>query len=326
MHSRSGCKSICIACLIIRTWLIGLQAHLIVDCKPISLQSHRLYSFIWRIEHRAVIGETRASSPTASSLPQHYTAPPPTSGSSAACRRPRPQRHAAKPPSTTRVQQNQCWAATKLQRNQRLITTRNIHFYDKNLNNESETVKEEHFLWRIFTFRHRSPVMILQPSLSIMKSNIVTRSIIEEHTVSSHITHATHLWRSSLEVWWPGLRHWTNYTSVMKFSICNEWHFVINLYTVFSPSDVCLWELQLVIRDTCNSSWSLALGPFSMWRVPVGPFSIRRVPIGPRVTHPWHLQFIIKVFTRSFIHPTCTCGTLLHPTSGTQRLTCHVYL
>jgi len=40
----------------------------------------------------------------------------------------------------------------------------------------------------------------------------------------------------------------------------------------------------------------------------------------------WDLQFIIKVSTRSFLHPTCTYGTLLHPTSGARWLTCHMYL
>ena len=88
--------------------------------------------------------------------------------------------------------------------------------------------------------------------------------------------------------------------------------------------------------------------------------------MGPAVTHPWCLQFIIKVSARSYLHAMCTCGTvlhlhltcgtrqthlhltcgtrrfachltlaihhkslhsvLLHPTCGTQWLTCHVYL
>ena len=63
-----------------------------------------------------------------------------------------------------------------------------------------------------------------------------------------------------------------------------------------------------------------------MWRIPMGPFSIWHVPMGPTVTHPWCLQFVIKVSARSFLHPTCTCGTLLHQTSGTRPLMCHVYL
>ena len=39
----------------------------------------------------------------------------------------------------------------------------------------------------------------------------------------------------------------------------------------------------------------------------------------PTVTHPWCLQFVIKVSSRSFLHATCTCGTLHHPmcTCGT---------
>jgi hypothetical protein len=55
------------------------------------------------------------------------------------------------------------------------FTTRNIHFYDENVNDESEIIIEERFLWRIFLFRHRSVVTILQPSLSMMKSGIVTK-------------------------------------------------------------------------------------------------------------------------------------------------------
>jgi hypothetical protein len=81
------------------------------------------------------------------------------------------------------------------------------------------------------------------------------------------------------------------------------------------------WHLQFIIKV---SAWS-----FSIRRVPVGPFCIRpvgldvrRVPMGPTITHPWRLQFIIKVSARSFLHPTCTCGTPLHPTCGTRRLTC----
>jgi hypothetical protein len=36
--------------------------------------------------------------------------------------------------------------------------------------------------------------------------------------------------------------------------------------------------------------------------------------VGSAVTHLWRLQFVIKVSARSFLHATCTCGTLLHPT------------
>ena len=93
-------------------------------------------------------------------------------------------------------------------------TTKNIHFYDRNLNGDSETVIEDHFLWRIFLFRHRSVVMILQPSLSMMKFGIVTKNVIEEHRVSSQTTRATHLWQSPLILWRTWLRHWTNYTSM----------------------------------------------------------------------------------------------------------------
>ena len=134
------------------------------------------------------------------------------------------------------------------------FTTRNIHFYDENLNDESETIIEERFLWRIFLFHHRSVVMILQPFLSMMKSGIGTKNIIEERRVLSQITHATHLWRSPLKLWWIGIHHWTNYLSMMNniWSITNG--FVIDLHTVLSPSDVYLWDLQLLIHDACNSS------------------------------------------------------------------------
>jgi hypothetical protein len=40
----------------------------------------------------------------------------------------------------------------------------------------------------------------------------------------------------------------------------------------------------------------------------------------------WCFQFIIKVSARSFLHPTCTCGILLHPTYGTRQLACHLCL
>jgi hypothetical protein len=91
-----------------------------------------------------------------------------------------------------------------------------------------------------------------------------------------------------------------------------------SLCSVLSPSDVYL-------RDPST---------FDLWDqtayvscVPMGPFSISIWPVGHddlRVT--WRLQFIIKISTRSFLHPTCTCGTLLHPTYGIWQLTCHVYL
>ena len=120
---------------------------------------------------------------------------------------------------------------------------KNIHFYDENLNDESETVIEEHFLCWIFLFHHRSVVTILQPSFSMTKSGIVTKNITEEHRVSSQITRATHLWRSPLKLWRIGLCHWTNYTFVMNNirSVTND--FVVDLHTVLSPSDVYLWDL-----------------------------------------------------------------------------------
>jgi hypothetical protein len=91
------------------------------------------------------------------------------------------------------------------------------------------------------------------------------------------------MWWSSLELWRPGLHHWTNYTSVMKFSICNEWHFVINLHMVLSPSDC-----------TC------------------GTYSYSSVTLA--ICH--------KVSTRSFLHLTCTCGILLHLTCTYGTYSC----
>jgi hypothetical protein len=45
-----------------------------------------------------------------------------------------------------------------------------------------------------------------------------------------------------------------------------------------------------------------------------GTFSIRRVPVGPVVTHPWRLQFVIKVSTRSFLTTRAKgfCGKNFH--------------
>jgi hypothetical protein len=173
------------------------------------------------------------------------------------------------------------------------LTTRNIHFYNKNLNDESETVIEDRLLWRTFLFRHKSVVTILQPSLSMTKSGIVTKNVIEEHRVSSQITRATHLWRSLLILWWTGLRRWTNYTSMTNNiqSVTNDalskistryflhptctcrtcsyssvtlairhksFRSILSPYDVYlwypSPSDVDLWDLQLLIRDAYNSS------------------------------------------------------------------------
>jgi hypothetical protein len=68
----------------------------------------------------------------------------------------------------------------------------------KNLNDKSKTVIEDHFLWWIFLFHHRSIVTILKPSLSMMKSDIITKNILEVHRVSLHITCVTvpaHLWQ-----------------------------------------------------------------------------------------------------------------------------------
>jgi len=135
-----------------------------------------------------------------------------------------------------------------------LLTTRNIHFYDENANDESEIVIVDRFLWWIFLFRHRSVVTILQPSLSMTQSGMITKNIIEEHRVSSQISHVTHLWPSPLNLRRTGLHHWTNYTSVTNNirSITNG--FIIDLHTVLSPSNVYLWNLQLLIHNACNSS------------------------------------------------------------------------
>jgi hypothetical protein len=131
---------------------------------------------------------------------------------------------------------------------------RNIHFYDENLNDDFQTVIEDRFLWWLFPFRHGSVVTILQPSISMTKTGIVTKNIIEENMFSSQIALATHLWRSPLILWRTGPRHRTNYTSATN----NIWYvtngFIIDLHMVLSPSDVYLWDLRLLIRDACDSS------------------------------------------------------------------------
>jgi hypothetical protein len=73
-------------------------------------------------------------------------------------------------------------------------------------------------------------------------------------------------------------------------------------------SYVYLWDLQLLIRDACNSSQKSLLGPFFIRRVPVRPFCIRLM--GP-----------------DDLCVTSTCGTFLHlhPTCGTRQRVCHLY-
>ena len=65
--------------------------------------------------------------------------------------------------------------AEKSESGSKIYTTRNIHFYDENLNYESKTIIEDRFLCRIFPFCHRSVVTILQPCFSMMKSGIITK-------------------------------------------------------------------------------------------------------------------------------------------------------
>ena len=62
-------------------------------------------------------------------------------------------------------------------------TSRNTYLYDENLNDKSKTVIEDRFLRRIFSFHHRSVMTILQHSLSMTKSDIVTKNVIEQHKV-----------------------------------------------------------------------------------------------------------------------------------------------
>ena len=83
-------------------------------------------------------------------------------------------------------------------------------------------------------------------------------------------------------------------------------------------------SVTILLRTVTNNirSVTMALHHRSLH----GTLSIQRVPVGPAVTHPWRLQFVIKVFAQSFLHATCTYGTLLHLTCGTRQLRCHVYL
>jgi hypothetical protein len=86
------------------------------------------------------------------------------------------------------------------------------------------------------------------------------------------VTVPSRLWWSYSELWWTWLHHWIN-----------------------------CWFVTNNIRSIMTALHH---------RSPHGTFSIRHVPIGPSVTHPWRLQFVIKVSARSFLHTTCTCGTL----------------
>jgi hypothetical protein len=54
-----------------------------------------------------------------------------------------------------------------------------MHFYDKNINDDSQTITEDRFLWQNFPLCHRLVVTIHQPSLAMMKSDIVTETIHE---------------------------------------------------------------------------------------------------------------------------------------------------
>jgi hypothetical protein len=65
----------------------------------------------------------------------------------------------------------------KMEKNKKkcYITTKNMYFYDENLNDKFETIIEDRFLWRIFLFCYRSLVTILQPFQSMTKSDIITK-------------------------------------------------------------------------------------------------------------------------------------------------------
>jgi hypothetical protein len=172
------------------------------------------------------------------------------------------------------------------------------------------------------------------------------KNIIEQHKVHQKKPRTTvpaHLWWSSLELWWPGLCHWTNYIYVIVF-ICNKQHFVINLHMVLSPSCTCgtcsYLSVTLAIRHKVSARSFLQLmctcgtlvhptctcGTYSYSSVtlvirhksPFSPFCIRRVHVGP---------FSIRPMGHEGLHVTCTCGTFLHlhPTYGTRRLACHLY-
>lgn len=103
--------SICIDCLI-RTWLIGLEAHLIVDCRPISLLSQRVYSFIRRRSQ-----STGAPPPPA---PLHRQRPAPASPAAT------PSPSAAQPHQHHGVQNQHHAASTKLQRKLRPMPLSNL--------------------------------------------------------------------------------------------------------------------------------------------------------------------------------------------------------
>jgi hypothetical protein len=114
--------------------------------------------------------------------------------------------------------------------------------------------------------------------------------------------------------------------------------FVISLHSVLSPSDVYLqdpstsnlWDPMAYVSRVPKTVLHLHPTYGTWWTISIRPVG----PDGLRVT--WCLQFVIKIFARSFcIRPvgpdslrvTCTCGTFLHlhPTCGTRQFACHLY-
>jgi len=78
----------------------------------------------------------------------------------------------------------------------------------------------------------------LQPSTSMKKSGIVTKTVIEEHRFSSQIAHATHLWWSALELWRIGLWSFLGPTSQPSYpehsSTHSHFHSSFDFYRTLS--------------------------------------------------------------------------------------------
>ena len=95
----------------------------------------------------------------------------------------------------------------------------------------------------------------------------------------------------------------------------------------------CTCGTILHLHLTCGTRW-LACHVY-LWdpmahvsRVPVGPFSISIRPMGPNGLRVTCTYGTIHLVGLNGSHVTCTYGTILHlhPTCGTRRIACHLYL
>jgi hypothetical protein len=120
-----------------------------------------------------------------------------------------PRHRERKTPSAAMLLRHHCWSHHHFCPTVSLLEISTS--MTKNRNDKSETIIKNRLLWWIFWFCHRSLVTILEPPI-YNEIGYHKKNVIEQHMVSSQITHATvpaHLWWSYLELWWPWLRHWT---------------------------------------------------------------------------------------------------------------------